>query len=222
MTNGTNARSMTCARLRRDGARDARRATSRAPRSMTARARAKDARVRTNDDALVRGEGRVETEGKDEGGAVAVAVARAVAVAVAVAVAANANAFDAIDVRASANAAKEVSVAVRSKFAGVYADPKHPGCYREIFANGDVRGEDGNPGCDANANANATTAFRAWSLSGAIADDDETIFIDFSPKGGPRDLVGVYVRARDGSDGVAFPDGNVWVKLARASNVHSK
>ena len=43
-----------------------------------------------------------------------------------------------------------------------------------------------------------------------LASDGEKIFIDFSPKGGPKDLVGEW---REDVAGVRFPDGNVWSKL---------
>ena len=35
------------------------------------------------------------------------------------------------------------------------------------------------------------------------------ILIDFSPKGGPADVVGQWL----GTGGIKFPDGNVWAKL---------
>jgi hypothetical protein len=90
----------------------------------------------------------------------------------------------------------------KSSLAGKYADKKHPGCYREIFADGTVKGEDGDPGCG------ARTVTRAWTLAGVIDVNDESIFIDFSPKGGPANFLGVRV-----DEGVKFPDGNVWKKL---------
>eukprot|EP00967_Tisochrysis_lutea_P159228 scaffold329293_cov57-Tisochrysis_lutea.AAC.2 len=31
-----------------------------------------------------------------------------------------------------------------------------------------------------------------WKLVGSVSEDGETIFIDFSPKGGPKDLLGVW------------------------------
>ena len=96
----------------------------------------------------------------------------------------------------------ETPGATTSAFAHRYADPKHPGCYREIFADGVVRGEDGDPGCDGKKNV------RSWALRGTIGVGDDTIFIDFSPKGGPANMVGERV-----DDGVRFPDGNVWRKI---------
>ncbi|GHP03091.1 hypothetical protein PPROV_000184600 [Pycnococcus provasolii] len=89
-----------------------------------------------------------------------------------------------------------------SIFEGNYADPKHPGCARAIASNGVVSGTDGTPGCE-----NGEPQ-RPWNLSGKIFEDEKKIFIDFSPKGGPKDLTGEWV-----GNGVRFPDGNVWKKL---------
>lgn len=89
-----------------------------------------------------------------------------------------------------------------SIFEGNYADPKHPGCARAIASNGVVSGTDGTPGCE-----NGEPQ-QPWNLSGKIFEDEKKIFIDFSPKGGPKDLTGEWV-----GNGVRFPDGNVWKKL---------
>ena len=102
----------------------------------------------------------------------------------------------------ASTATGEAPGATTSAFAHRYADPKHPGCYREIFADGVVRGEDGDPGCDGKKNV------RSWALRGTIGVGDDTIFIDFSPKGGPANMVGERV-----DEGVRFPDGNVWRKI---------
>jgi hypothetical protein len=40
-----------------------------------------------------------------------------------------------------------------------------------------------------------------------VRSEDE-IFIDFSPKGGPRDLLGKWT-----GKGILFPDGNEWKKI---------
>ena len=94
------------------------------------------------------------------------------------------------------------SASATTVFEGKYADPNHPGCARAIAADGTVTGADGTPGC---LNGEKQTK---WQLQGKI--DGEKIFIDFSPKGGPKDLVGEW---REDVAGVRFPDGNVWSKL---------
>merc|ERR1719460_719286 len=54
-----------------------------------------------------------------------------------------------------------------------------------------------------------------WSLSGYPSKDDdgeETLFIDFSPKGGPKNLLGKW-DTFGGMPGIVFPDGNKWTKV---------
>ena len=107
-----------------------------------------------------------------------------------------------------------IEAPAEGSIAGTYADPKHPGCAREIFQDGVVAGEDGDPGC---GDDDAATR-RPWRVRGTIASDDQSVFVDFSPKGGPANVVGARtdVDARGASlplGGVRFPDGNVWVKL---------
>ena len=91
-------------------------------------------------------------------------------------------------------------------FVGRYSDPKHPGCAREIAAGSSgatltVRGADGTPGCSNGEEQ------REWSLEGEVRGEGE-ILIDFSPKGGPKDLLGKWT-----GKGILYPDGNTWSKL---------
>ena len=46
-----------------------------------------------------------------------------------------------------------------------------------------------------------------------VGPQTDTILIDFSPKGGPKNLIGQY----DGS-GIRFPDGNRWVKVGASGS----
>ena len=99
--------------------------------------------------------------------------------------------------------------AAPSAFVGEYADPKHPGCLRSISGEGavlDVKGTDGTPGC-----ANGEPP-RPWSLTWEIVkvpSKQDEILIDFSPKGGPKNLLGKLTP----EGGILFPDGNTWSKL---------
>jgi hypothetical protein len=43
---------------------------------------------------------------------------------------------------------------------------------------------------------------------GLIDEDKKHILIDFSPKGGPKNLEGLWT-----GSGILFPDGNIWKKL---------
>lgn len=88
-------------------------------------------------------------------------------------------------------------------FSGTYNDPNHPNCRRQIQVLGSqaiLTGTDGNPGCPPDGSG------EEWQLLGQIVDD--TILVDFSPKGGPKDLKGVW----DTTDpaGILWPDGNKW------------
>ena len=76
----------------------------------------------------------------------------------------------------------------------------HPNCKRIISMNGSstkLKGTDGSPGCPADGSG------KAWSLDGIVKGNE--IFVDFTPKGGPKDLKGVW----DGS-GINWPDGSKW------------
>lgn len=87
-----------------------------------------------------------------------------------------------------------------SVFNGQFSDPKHPNCKRIISTrDGDVKlsGTDGTPGCPEDGSGDV------WRLTGQA--DGKTILVDFSPKGGPANLKGVW----DG-DGIKWPDGNKW------------
>lgn len=94
-------------------------------------------------------------------------------------------------------------------FGGSYSDPNHPGCARLVAVEDDgvalVSGADGNPGCSGGDG-------RPWQLKGKVSGDDK-IFIDFSPKGGPKDLTGVWEAGK--KPGIRFPDGNKWTLEAK-------
>jgi len=106
-------------------------------------------------------------------------------------------------------------------------DPKHPGCLRSVKVVGAKLGPDGRKerqpsayvkGVDGdNANVKTCTSqpdlSSIWSLNGKVAEDGESIFIDFSPKGGPSNLVGKWDTFGD-APGILFSDGNKWTKVA--------
>ena len=53
-----------------------------------------------------------------------------------------------------------------------------------------------------------------WTLFGKCSGEGMgTITFDFSAKGGPKDLTGQVVYQDDGSDGIKWPDGNIWVRI---------
>merc|ERR1719498_901241 len=91
-----------------------------------------------------------------------------------------------------------------SIFEGKYSDPNHEECPRSIEVSGHeavVKGADGEDGGDCK---NGKTG-EAFAVKGKI--DGNQIIIDFSPKGGPKDLIGYW----NGAD-LVFEDGNKWHK----------
>ena len=95
-------------------------------------------------------------------------------------------------------------------FTGSYSDPKHPSCPRLIAMEGStalITGADGNPGCVGGEG-------NPWRLVGRIDEtkgkDVDEIFVDFGPKGGPKDLMGKWEK-----NGIRWPDGNKWTLEGR-------
>jgi len=59
-----------------------------------------------------------------------------------------------------------------------------------------------------------------WTLKGWCSGDDMTnIHFDFSPKGGPANLVGKWTRYESGRVEIMWPDGNAWVMVGESSDV---
>ena len=88
-------------------------------------------------------------------------------------------------------------------FSGSYSDPNHPNCQRVIVVKDSavkLSGTDGNPGCPPDGSG------KAWTLTGQVNGD--TILVDFSPKGGPANLKGVWDNSSP--KGIKWPDGNKW------------
>lgn len=95
--------------------------------------------------------------------------------------------------------------ATAAEFAGSYSDPFHPSCSREIQVNGNTAvllGEDGNPECGRGA------TIKSWKLLGKV--DGDSIFVDFSPKGGPANLLGKWENTSP--PGIRWPDSYKWTK----------
>merc|ERR1712146_525972 len=94
------------------------------------------------------------------------------------------------------------------EFDGTYSDPNHPNCTRTISARtadkAVVTGTDGANGgaCD------GTTDVQWGPLDAKV--NGETIVIDFSPKGGPKDLTGTL---SEDSKRINWADGNFWPHL---------
>lgn len=84
--------------------------------------------------------------------------------------------------------------------AGEYTDPNHAAGYRavQVWRGGalTVEGSDSGPKAQG----------KEWALKGRAAGNNAVV--DFSPKGGPKDLAATF----DGA-GLNFPDGNRWSKV---------
>lgn len=94
----------------------------------------------------------------------------------------------------------QAAYAADSVFVGSYNDPNHPGCLRKITAKGKeitIVGSDNIDGSN------------QWIIK-AKEEYPGTIFVDFSPKGGPADLLGVF---DEKDNGIRWPDKNLWSKL---------
>ena len=79
-------------------------------------------------------------------------------------------------------------------FSGEYSDPNHPGCRRTVEA-----ADDGS----ATISGTDTPGGDVWTVNGKVNGD--TIVVDFSPKGGPKELTGKKVLV-----GIQWEDGNIW------------
>lgn len=92
-----------------------------------------------------------------------------------------------------------------TQFDGNYSDPNHPGCPRAVcWETRQVIGADGDPGCEA-PGANLTQ----WAVPIVNASTDGTITVDFSSKGGPKDLHGEFEGFMK-VWGIRWEDGNFW------------
>jgi len=93
---------------------------------------------------------------------------------------------------------------------GVWFDPKHPDGYRAIRIKG---GKSGvmtlSDGLSKEEILDEKVEKTYNDIPVKLNGDDNTLTIDFSFKGGPKDVVGVL--SEDGKK-LTFPDGNTWVK----------
>lgn len=99
---------------------------------------------------------------------------------------------------ASNQAGRKGGTIPKIRVSGTWLDPGHPGCTRKIAIAGNkaiITGADEDQ--------------KPWKVVGLIDGND--IIIDFSPKGGPKDVTAVF---KTGVNKIVFPDGNVWSKQA--------
>ena len=94
-------------------------------------------------------------------------------------------------------------------FQGVFKDPKHPNGYRVLVGDADNKGtmtlQDEPDG-------------KVFSIPIIVKKEEQvTLTIDFSVKGGPKDVVAIL--NKDSS--ISFPDGNLWKKEGGVVGVFS-
>jgi hypothetical protein len=89
---------------------------------------------------------------------------------------------------------------------GRYSDPNHPAGFRTVVVSARAQGDDPSSVVTIAGNDNAPAGVE-WTLFGRLRIESDTILltVDFSPKGGPANVVAVF----DGS-GLQFTDGNRW------------
>jgi hypothetical protein len=80
----------------------------------------------------------------------------------------------------STSVASKTEIATTSVFQGKYSDPNHPGCLRTI----EVTGTDVTL-----IGSDRTDGTATWTLH-AKEEEPGKMLVDFSPKGGPKDLLG--------------------------------
>jgi len=85
-----------------------------------------------------------------------------------------------INFNVAPNVAVAADTASTSVFAGQYNDPNHPGCLRKITVKAGIVNIVGSDNIDGS---------NQWLIQ-AKEDAPGVMFVDFSPKGGPKDLLG--------------------------------
>ena len=90
----------------------------------------------------------------------------------------------------------------KSVFEGSFSDPNHLEGYRHITVKDGVATIVGRDAPHKNE----------WTFVQPVigGQSGTSMVIDFSPKGGPKDLLAQWDAARNG---IAFPDGNLWSKI---------
>ena len=86
------------------------------------------------------------------------------------------------------------NVRLAQAFNGDFTDPAHPQGYRRVLVTGfgdvEIKGSDEQRFCGGPNDTSTTCAnFKEFTLTGTMAKDGKSLTIDFSPKGGPTDLL---------------------------------
>ena len=96
---------------------------------------------------------------------------------------------------------------------GHYADPNHPGCQRSFQILNETNGEMfGNDDC--------TFSTKPWGPLPVTISDTYQLTCDFSSKGGPADLKGVFTLSTPSY--ITWEDGNIWTQLDQRPTINDK
>ena len=106
----------------------------------------------------------------------------------------------------------EAKSVVGDIFEGRYSDPNHLEGFRVISITGELDIETGlrDGACDGSDRSSTVTSWTLPTKAGKGQDESDVIIIDFSPKGGPKDLKGTFE-----VDGIRWSDGNKWTKVSQ-------
>mmetsp|Transcript_21544 Transcript_21544/g.38580 ORF Transcript_21544/g.38580 Transcript_21544/m.38580 type:complete len:193 (-) Transcript_21544:452-1030(-) len=99
----------------------------------------------------------------------------------------------------------DVAAKVVLNYNGVYTDPNHTKGYRILIGNAE----------SATIKLQDDPSGNVYNLPAQMKVSDgvvENFSFDFSAKGGPSNIVGVFAKDREGIPIITFPDGNSWKK----------
>eukprot|EP00929_Paragymnodinium_shiwhaense_P086388 TRINITY_DN4691_c0_g2_i2.p1 TRINITY_DN4691_c0_g2~~TRINITY_DN4691_c0_g2_i2.p1 ORF type:complete len:187 (-),score=42.01 TRINITY_DN4691_c0_g2_i2:146-706(-) len=103
---------------------------------------------------------------------------------------------------------------VSSGWAGMYTDPMHPNCKRVLTVDwsglvvGLQTGPDGAKECTPQGTGGTTIKLKTKFKEGS-----DTLTIDFSPVGGPKEVAAKWEGKSTADNDIVFPDGNKWHKI---------
>lgn len=101
---------------------------------------------------------------------------------------------------------------------GKYSDPNHPGCVRALDSTSKTEAHVVGVDPAAGQSHCSGSSDQSWGPLDAILNGSH-IIVDFSPKGGPKNLSGVFVPL---TSKIEWSDGNHWTRLeAKTCSTHS-
>ena len=105
-----------------------------------------------------------------------------------------------VDLEEVAETFDEYVALLPSVFDGTFSDPNHPNGFRRISVK---------KGVATIVGKDEPQDKKEWQLKASVTPGTREMLVDFSPKGGPKDLLAKWSPTKNG---IEFPDGNVWPK----------